>query len=203
MQIIKKRKYLFIIATLLAALLVVSISYQFGYFPQKQSGTSPQQTVASSQQKTGSVENPIISSSPAIFATLTFSNQTGFKNTIHPTNETTEFILSPNSVGEVSVTYTGFGSNDLTTSFFSVINPVSVLKLSSNGTLVSSSELSVTQSSVTTVSTHQVIVTYTMTSGASDGLYVLDLPSTFLSTFVNVGTQPYTGPLTWLNGTFS
>ena len=50
---------------------------------------------------------------------------------------------------------------------------------------------------------YQVVVNYTVTSGGSDGLYVLGLPSTFLSTIVDVGTQPYTGPLTWLDGTFS
>jgi hypothetical protein len=50
------------------------------------------------------------------------------------------------------------------------------------------------------VSIHQVDVKYTITSGTDNGLYVLELPSTILSTVVNVGTQPYTGPLTWLNG---
>jgi len=66
------------------------------------------------------------------------------------------------------------------------------------------SGLSVTESSVTWVSYYQVIVSYAVTSGGSDGLYVLGLPSTTLSTpIVDVGTQPYTGSLTWLNGTFS
>jgi hypothetical protein len=50
------------------------------------------------------------------------------------------------------------------------------------------------------VSIHQLDVKYTITSGADNGLYVLELPSTILNTIVNVGTQPYTGPLTWLNG---
>jgi hypothetical protein len=88
----------------------------------------------------------------------------------------------------------------LTTSFFSVTNPVSVLNVLSNGTLGTGSGLSVTESSVTWVSIHQVVVNYTVTSGGSDGLYVLGLPSTCLSTIVDVGTQPYTGPLTWLDG---
>jgi hypothetical protein len=39
--------------------------------------------------------------------------------------------------------------------------------------------------------------------GESDGLYVVGLASAGLGTIVDVGTQPYTGPLTWLNGTFS
>jgi hypothetical protein len=60
--------------------------------------------------------------------------------------------------------------------------------------------LGVTESGVTWVSYYQVVVNYTVTSGGSDGLYVLGLPSTILSTIVDVGTQPYTGPLTWLDG---
>ena len=69
--------------------------------------------------------------------------------------------------------------------------------------LALASGLSVTESGVTWVSDSQAIVNYTVTSAGTSGLYVLGLPDTFLSTIVDVGTQPYTGPLTWLNGTFS
>lgn len=54
---------------------------------------------------------------------------------------------------------------------------------------------------MTWVNIYQVVVNYTITSGGPNGLYVLGLPSTLLTTIVNVGTQPYTGPLTRLNGT--
>ena len=138
---------------------------------------------------------------PATFATLSFSNATGFVTTIYPTSGTIEFVLSPNSVGEFTVTYTGFPSDNLTMSYFT--NPISVLNVLSNGTLGTGSGLSVTESSITRVSIGQLIVNYTVTSGGSDGLYVVGLPSTFLSTIVDVGTQPYSGPLTWLDGSFS
>ncbi len=188
---IRKHAWRYVIVAVLIAVVLVSLYYQFGYLPQKQSGTSSKETV-------GSDGGPnIASSTPAVFATLSFSNETGFETTVYPTSGTIEFVLSPNSVGEFTVTYTGIASNDLTMSFFT--NPVSV----SNGTLGTGSGLSVTESSITRVSMYQVVVNYTVTSGGSDGLYVLGLPSTFLSTIVDVGTQPYTGPLTWLNGTFS
>jgi len=119
--------------------------------------------------------------------------------TVHPTSGTIEFVLLPNSAGEFSVLYTS--PNNLTALFFT--NPVSVLNVLSNGTLGTGSGLSVTESSLTWENTHQVVVNYTVTSGGSDGLYVVDLPSTFLSTIVDVGTQPYNGPLTWLDGIFS
>jgi hypothetical protein len=170
--------------------MLVSLYYQFGYVPQKQKGAS-------------SPETGVLAGGPAFFATLSFSNETGFVTTVHPTSGTIEFVLLPNSVGEFTVTYTGIAFNNLTISAFSVTNPVSVLNVLSNGTLGTGSGLSVTESSVTCVSYYQVVVTYTVTSGGSDGLYVLGLPSTFLSTIVDVGTQPYTGPLTWLDGTFS
>ena len=63
--------------------------------------------------------------------------------------------------------------------------------------------MNIAESDVTFVSYYQVVVNYTVSSGGSDGLYVLGLPSTCLSTIVDVGTQPYTGPLTWLDGIFS
>jgi hypothetical protein len=84
---------------------------------------------------------------------------------------------------------------------FSFLDPTPISKVDlSTGDLVADSGLNVTQSSLTWVSIHQVDVKYTITSGADNGLYVLELPSTILSTIVNIGTQPYTGPLTWLNG---
>ena len=184
----RKYAWLYVIVAVLIAVVFVPLYYQFGYLPQKQSGTSSQATVVSA-------------GGPSIYATLSFSNATGFVTTVHPTSGTIEFVLSPNSVGEFTVTYTGFPSNNLTMSFFT--NPISVSNVLSNGTLGTGSGLSVTESSITRVSMDQLVVNYTVTSGGSDGLYVLGLPSTFLSTIVDVGTQPYTGPLTWLDGIFS
>ncbi len=175
----------------LIVVLLVSLYYQFGYLPQKQSGTSSPGTVGSTE--------PYIAGGPyAIFATLSFSNATGFVTTVRPTSGTIEFVLLPNKVGEFTVTYTGIGFNNLT---MPVMNPVGVLNVNlSNGTLGTGSGLSVTESSVTWVSYYQVIVNYAVTSGGSNGLYVLGLPSAGLGTIVDVGTQPYTGPLTWLEG---
>ncbi len=189
---IRKHAWRYVIVAVLIAVVLVSLYYQFGYLPQKQSGTSSKETV-------GSDGGPnIASSTPAVFATLSFSNETGFETTVYPTSGTIEFVLSPNSVGEFTVTYTGFPSDNLTMSFFT--NPISESNVLSNGTLGTGSGLSVTESSLTRLSMGQLVVNYTVTSGGSDGLYVLGLPSTFLSTIVDVGTQPYTGPLTWLDG---
>ncbi len=206
---IRKHVWIYVIVSVLVAIMLVPLYYQFGYLPQKQSGTSPQQKVGlvggqsvNSPQPTGSstVVPNVTEGGPAIFATLAFSNETGFVTTTYPTSGTTEFVLLPNSVGKFTVTYTGFDYNNLSISAFSVTNPVPVLNVLSNGTLVTSSGLSVTESSVTQVSYYQVIVNYIVTSGGSDGLYVLGLPSTSLSTpIVNVGTQPYTGTLPCLN----
>ena len=205
---IRKHAWLYVIVAVLIVVVLVSLYYQFGYLPQKQSGTSSQGTVGSAG---GAKWNVITGnwwfswSGPMIFATLSFSNATGFVTTVHPTSGTIEFVLSPNSVGEFTVTYTGIAFNNLTMPIFNPVqNPVGVMNVNlSNGTLGTGSGLSVTESSVTWVSYYQVVVNYTVTSGGSDGLYVLGLPSTFLSTIVDVGTQPYTGPLTWLDGTFS
>jgi hypothetical protein len=85
---------------------------------------------------------------------------------------------------------------------FSFTDPLPAWKVDlSTGSLGTDSGLNVNLSSVTWVSIHQVVVNYTITSGGPNGLYVLGLPSTCLTTIVNVGSQPYTGPLTWLNGT--
>ncbi len=185
---IRKQAWLYVIVAVLIVVVLVSLYYQFGYLPQKQSETPSPGTVGPAGV-------------PSIYATLSFSNATGFVTTVHPTSGTIEFVLSPNSVGEFTVTYTGFPSDNLTMSFFT--NPISESNVLSNGTLGTGSGLSVTESSITRVSMGQLIVNYTVASGGSDGLYVLGLPSTFLSTIVDVGTQPYTGPLTWLDGTFS
>ena len=200
---IRKHAWLYVIVTVLIAVVLVSLCLQFGYLPQKQS--PPHNNEASSQETAGSVGGQSGTSSlssvggPSIFATLSFSNATGFVTTVHPTSGTIEFVLLPNSVGEFSVIYTS--PNNLTALFFT--NPVSVLNVLSNGTLGTGSGLNVTESSLSWLSTYQVVVNYSVTSGGSDGLYVVDLPSTFLNTIVDVGTQPYTGSLTWLDGVFS
>lgn len=135
---------------------------------------------------------------PAIVATVSFLSAKGFVTIIHPTPPTTEFVLPLDSVGQITVSYTS-PSNNLT--MFSFTDPVPVGKVDlSTGSLGADSGLNVTESSVTWVSIHQLVVNYTITSGGSNGLYVLGLPQTILTTIVNVGTQPYTGPLTWLIG---
>ena len=199
-----EQKKKMILAIILASVLVILLGgVSVTFFPAQQSSSS---STAKPEPAPigGSAGGPnTASSTPAIFATLSFSNETGFVTTVYPTSGSIEFVLLPNSMGEFTVTYTGIDFNNLTTSFFSVTNPVSVLNVLSNGTLGTGSGLSVTESSVTWVSYYQVVVNYTVTSGGSDGLYVVGLPSTFLSTIVDVGTQPYTGPLTWLEGIFS
>jgi hypothetical protein len=204
---IRKQAWLYVTVAVLIAVVLVSLYYQFGCLPQKQNGTSSRvpavpsggKSGLSSQETGGSAGGTNIAEGPSIFATLSFSNETGFVTTIYPTSGTIEFVLLPNSAGEFSVLYTS--PDNLTALFFT--DPVSVLNVLSNGTLGTGSGLSVTESGLTWVSTYQLVVNYTVTSGGSDGLYVLGLPSTFLSTIVDVGTQPYTGPLTWLDGIFS
>jgi len=216
---IRKHGWLYVIVAVLIAVVLVSLYYQFGSLPQNQSATSSPETAVSpggqngmsSQINGSSPETSVSAGGPCIFATLSFSNATGFVTTVHPTSGTIEFVLLPNSVAEFTVTYTGINFNNLTMPIWNPVwNSVDVLNVLSNGTLGTSSEypsehqvgqgLGVTESGVTWVSYYQVVVNYTVTSGGSDGLYVLGLPSTILSTIVDVGTQPYTGPLTWLDG---
>ena len=214
---IRKHAWIYVIAAVLIAVVSVSLYCQFGSLPQKQSGTPSQATVSSAAGQSGTASQGTVGlvGGPCIWATLSFSNATGFVTTAHPTSGTIEFVLLPNSVGEFTVTYTGIDFNNLTIFAFSVTNPVSVINVLSNGTLGTlgtdsgdpgehqvGQGLSVTESGVTWVSYYQVVVNYTITSGGSDGLYVLGLPSTCLSTIVDVGTQPYTGPLTWLDGIY-
>ena len=182
---VRKHARLSGLAVILLALVLMSLWYEFGYVPQTSTQTSPEGTVG-----------PV--GGPDIFATVSFPSASGFVTTIHPTSGTIEFVLLPNSVGQITVSYTS-QSNNLT--MFSFTNPIPISKVDlPTGSLEADSGLNVTQSSLTWVSIHQVDVKYTITSGTDNGLYVLDLPSTIVSTIVNVGTQPYTGPLTWLNG---
>jgi hypothetical protein len=163
----------------------VSLWNEFGRVPQISEQASPQGTVGPA-------------GGPNIFATVSFPAASGFVTIVHPTSGTIEFVLLPNSVGLITVSYTS-QFNNLT--MFSFTDPIPALKVDlSTGSLGADLGLNVTPSSLTWVSIHQIDVKYTITSGMNDGLYVLELPSTILSTIVNVGTQPYTGPLTWLNG---
>jgi hypothetical protein len=172
------------LAVIILILVSVSLWYEFDRVPQTSDQTSP--------QGIGSAGGP------NIFATVSFPSASGFVTTVYPTSGTIEFVLLPNSVGQITVSYTS-QSNNLT--MFSFPDQIPVLKVDlSTGDLAADSGLNVTQSSLTWVSIHQLDVKYNITSGADNGLYVLELPSTILSTIVNVGTQPYTGPLTWLNG---
>ncbi|MGA2682940.1 MAG: hypothetical protein ABSF44_14215 [Candidatus Bathyarchaeia archaeon] len=193
----KKRVVLFDIALILFALLLVSLYYGLGYIHQASTQTSPEVTVGQASTQTPPVGTVGPSNGPSIFATVSFPSESGFVTVVNPTSGTIEFVLLPNSVGQITVSYTS--SNNLTMSFFT--DPVPALKVNLlNGTLGADSGLRVTISSITLISIHQVDVNYTVTSGADNGLYVLALPSTIFSTIVNVGAQAYTGPLTWLNG---
>jgi hypothetical protein len=175
----------------LAAILLVGIlvsMHQSGYLPQRQTGTPPQGTVGAAGGAAGG---------PCIFATVSFLSSSGFVTIVHPTSGTIEFVLLPDSIGQIAVSY----SSPWGLAIWMFAGSIPAWKVDlSTGSLGEGSGLNVTQSSLTLVSIHQVIIRYTITSGGVDGLYVLGLPSTIVSTIVNVGTQPYTGPLTWLNG---
>src|ERR1700690_3912111 len=96
---IRKHAWLYVIVAGLIAVMLVSIYYHFGYLPQKQNGTSSREPVGqvggqsgtSSQKTGGSAGGLNIAGGPPIFATLSFSNETGFVTTVHPTSGTIEF----------------------------------------------------------------------------------------------------------------
>jgi hypothetical protein len=135
---------------------------------------------------------------PAIFADVAFNSYEGFVTVTYPSTATTEFVLAPDEVGQITVSYSS-AVNNLTANTFA--GPVPAWKVNlTNGTLFADKGLNVTVTSQRQVSVHQVLVNYTLTSGPSTGVYVLGLPSTCLTTIVSVGNQPYNGPLTWLNG---
>lgn len=193
----QKRKIL--LSIVLASVMVILLSgVSLSFFPAQQRQSSP-----NSNSAPGTTAPSLGIGAPAygpnIFATVAFPSANGFMTVIHPTNGTIEFVLSPKSMGQITVSYTSM--NNLT-SFSSFTNPVPAWNVDlSTGSVGFGSGLNVTYSGLTWVSIHQVVVNYTITSGSSNGLYVLGLPSTMLTTIVDVGTQPYTGPLTWLNGT--
>ncbi len=142
---------------------------------------------------------------PNIFASVSFSNYDGFTMVTHPTSASTELVLYPNSVGSLTVEYSS-PSNNLSSSVFSntFSDRVSVFVANvQKGTLTQSSDLEVSTQSIQSSTIHEVDVTYKISSNMSNGTFVLGLPSTCLTTIVEVGSQPYTGGLTWLNGTHS
>ncbi|HYA78219.1 MAG TPA: hypothetical protein VEF91_05830 [Verrucomicrobiae bacterium] len=194
----QKRKIL--LSIVLASVMVIllsGVSLSFSSAQQRQSlpnSNSAPGTAAPSQ----GIGAPAYG--PNIFATVAFPRANGFMTVIHPTKGTIEFVLSPKSMGQITVSYNS--TNNLASFSSSFTNPVPAWTVDlSTGSVGSGSGLNVTYSGLTWVSIHQVVVNYTITSGSSNGLYVLGLPSTMLTTIVDVGTQPYTGPLTWLNGT--
>jgi hypothetical protein len=135
---------------------------------------------------------------PAIIAEVAFPSYGGFVTVTHPSSTTTEFVLAPNGVGLITVSYSSPVNNFTAESF---AGPVPAWKVNlANGTLYTNTGLNVSETSQSLVSVHQVLVNYTLASGPSTGVYVLGLPSTCLTTIVSVGNQPYNGPLTWLGG---
>jgi hypothetical protein len=137
-------------------------------------------------------------SCPTIVAEVAFPSYEGFVTVTHPSSATTEFVLAPDGVGLITVSYSSATNNFTADSF---AGPVTAWKVNlTNGTLYANTGLNVSVTGQSLVSVHQVMVNYTLTSGPSTGVYVLGLPSTCLTTIASVGDQPYNGPLTWLNG---
>lgn len=144
-------------------------------------------------------------SCPGVFATVSFENARGFVTTVHPTPQTTEFVLKPNSTGEITVSYSSptnnFTMSSITRSFNDLTARVPVWEANlTTGSLDNTLGLNVSRTSLTLVNSHLVLGNYTIAAGPSSALYVLGFPSTCLTTIVYVGNQPYSGPLPWLNG---
>jgi hypothetical protein len=134
---------------------------------------------------------------PAITAEAAFPNYEGFVTVTHPSSATTEFVLAPDGIGQITVSYSS-ATNSFTAHSFA--GPVTAWKVDlANGTLHADTGLNISETSQSLASVHQVLVNYTLSSGPSPGVYVLGLPSTCLTTIVSVGNQPYSGPLTWLS----
>lgn len=139
--------------------------------------------------------SPTGSSCPDIFATVTYQSASGFTQITHPEAGTTEYVLPPNSTGNLSVAFSTSEGN-LTSQMFE--DQVQVwLVNTTTSTIQPSSGLQVSRTSAQGIDTHLEIVNYTIASGPAQDLYLIGIPSSCHSPLVNVGTSPYTGPLPW------
>jgi hypothetical protein len=132
---------------------------------------------------------------PLIFASVSYTNASGFIAVAHPIGMT-EYVLSPDSVGHLQITYSS-QYNNLTSSMFSGRVPVWVINTNNNTIQAMSSDVRVTIVSMRNPDPHTVIVNYNIASGSNHSLYLIGFPSTCPGALLNVGTSPYLGPLPW------
>jgi len=140
-------------------------------------------------QDTGSI------SCPALLANVSYTNASGFIAVAHPIG-ITEYVLPPDSVGHLQITYSS-QYNNLTNSIFAAPLPVWVINTNNNTIQETSSDLQITIVSMQNTDPHTVIVNYNIASGSNHALYLIGFPSTCPGTLLNVGTSPYLGPLPW------
>jgi len=134
-------------------------------------------------------------SCPDIFASVSYTNASGFIAVAHPIG-ITEYVLPPDSVGHLQITYSS-QYNNLTSSMFSGRVPAWVINTNNNAIQAMSSDLQITIVSMQNTDPHTVIVNYNIASGSNHSLYLIGFPSTCPGALLNVGTSPYLGPLPW------
>ena len=137
-------------------------------------------------------------SCPALLANVSYTNASGFIAVAHPIGMT-EYVLPPDSVGHLQITYSSQYNNPTSWKFSSIFAaPVPVWVINTNNnTIQETSDLQVTIISMQNPDPHTVIVNYNIASGSYHALYLLGFPSTCPGTLLNVGTSPYQGPLPW------
>src|SRR5579875_3307840 len=137
------------------------------------------------------------SSCPPTIALASFQDASGFVAVVHPQAGITEFVLAPNTSGNVTVSYSS-AYNILTNSMF-VGGSVPVWYVdTSNGSVQGiSTNIHVVPVSTQGNGTHTMLVKYTISAGSSEGLYLISLPGTCRSVWVNVGASAYRGPAPW------
>jgi hypothetical protein len=128
---------------------------------------------------------------PAIFANVTFENETGFVAVTHPSSTSTEFVLAPGSTARLATVFSS-ESNNLSKTMFDGAVPVWFVSLNNNS-YTPTSDVRVTVDAVTNQTNHEVIVNYSIASATGNGLFLIGIPSTCHGAWVNVGTTPYAG----------
>jgi hypothetical protein len=125
---------------------------------------------------------------PSIFATVSYQNASGFVTVTHPSSQVTEFVLAPNTTGQVDVVYSS-ATNNLTKAEFT--GSVPAWEVSSAGTSTQpSSNVNVLPTNAASVGAHQVTVHYTITAGSNESRYLLGFPSTCRGAYLNVAKGP-------------
>jgi hypothetical protein len=141
------------------------------------------------------------SSCPAALAKASFQGTSGFISVVRPQPGITEFVLVPNTSGNVTVSYSS-AYNILTNSML-VGGSVPVWYVdASNGSVKTTSNIHVVPVLTQGNGTHTMLVKYIISAGSSKGLYLIGFPGTCRSVLVNVGTNAYLGPLPWSGPTF-